>query len=367
MQNQLLYKIALAHIKGVGPKLCRNIIAYLGSVEAVFSESSQALSKIPGVGIKTAEAITDPNVMHLAQKELDFIVNKDITTSFYLDSNYPSRLKQCEDAPIILYSKGNHNLSDNKVISIVGTRKVTEYGKENCVKLIKEISEQFSNVTIVSGLAYGVDICAHRAALEFGLPTIAVMAHGLDRIYPSVHKKTATDILSTGALLTEFTSGTNPDRQNFVKRNRIVAGIADATIVIESASKGGALITAGIAQSYNRDVLAYPGRVGDEFSMGCNHLIKSNVAAMIEGAKDLAYALNWEVDYENNKQLSMFNAPVGEEGLIYELLLSNKEMSINALSAQTSITVSKLASLLLKMEFDGLVKNLPGNLYRCLQ
>ncbi len=367
-QTELKYKIALSLIKGIGPVLVRNIVAYLGDVEAVFKEKEQVLSRIPGIGIKNASLIAKADPFERAEKEIEFIQKHHLKATFFLDDDYPSRLNNCEDAPVMIYHKGNHALEGHKMLSIVGTRKVTEQGKEITRDIIKNIGIRFPNTTIVSGLAYGVDIYAHRAALDYGLSTIAVLAHGLDRVYPSLHKKTATDMLRDGALVTEFMSGTNPDRQNFVKRNRIVAGLSDATLVVESAEKGGALITAHLAQGYNRDVLAIPGRKDDEFSRGCNKLIKTQVAALVESADDIGYALNWEANKKQNEvqQLTLFSMPKGEVGEVYKLIRQEKEITINLLSLKSGMPVNKISSLMLQLEFDGLVKSLPGSIFRCL-
>ncbi len=366
--SNLKYKIALSLVKGLGPVLIRNVVAYVGDVEAIFKEKESVLSKIPGIGQKQASLIFNSNVLKRAEQEVNYIEKNNLKVSFFLDESYPLRLNQCEDAPAIIYYSGNHSLDSNKMLAVVGTRNVTENGKDNCRNLIKDIAHYYPNTTIVSGLAYGVDICAHKAALEFGLPTIAVLAHGLDRTYPRLHQDTAKKLLGSGALVTEFMSGTNPDRQNFVKRNRIIAGLSDATLVVESAVKGGSLITAHLAQSYNRDVLAFPGRVDDEFSKGCNKLIKTNVAAMVEGINDLEYSLGWERRNEksNAKQLSMFVQPEGEAGIIYNMLRQEKEATLNLLSIKSGKPVNKISSLMLQLEFEGLVKSLPGNIYRCI-
>jgi len=367
-QTNLKYKIALSLVKGLGPVLIRNIVAYLGDEEAVFKEKEAVLAKIPGVGTRQAAIIVSSDVIQRAEQEIEFIEKNELRVSYFLDHSYPARLNQCEDAPALIYYKGNHSLDTNKMLAVVGTRNVTENGKDNCRNLIKEIATYYPYTTIVSGLAYGVDICAHKAALEFGLPTIAVLAHGLDRIYPSMHKDVANRLQINGALVTEFMSGTNPDRQNFVKRNRIIAGLSDATLVVESAEKGGSLITAHIAQSYNRDVLAFPGRVDDEYSKGCNKLIKTNVAAMIESVDDMDYALGWERRNHKSdaKQLSMFVQPEGDSGIVYSMLRQEKQATLNLLSLKTGKPVNLISSLLLQLEFEGLVKSLPGNVYRCI-
>ncbi len=366
MSDNLLYKIALSKVKGLGATLTKNVVVYIGDLEAVFKEKPHALEKIPGIGRKLAYSIGDPQALSEAAKELNFVIKHNIQLKFYLDNDYPARLKQCGDAPVIIYHKGQHTLSDKKMLAVVGTRNISERGKENCNSIIKELALSYSNLTIVSGLAYGVDICAHRAALEYHIPTISVLAHGLDRVYPSLHKHTALELLKEGAQLTEFGMNTSPDRQNFVRRNRIIAGLTDATLVVESAEKGGSLITAKIAQSYNRDVLAIPGRVDDVYSKGCNALIKSNVAALVEDAKDIAYALNWEEEKKGNEQLSLFSEPEGDKGLVYHLLRQEKELSLSTISSKTKLNIPVLSSLLLGMEMDGLIKSVPGNRFRCL-
>jgi DNA processing protein len=365
--EKLKYQIALSLIKGLGPVLIRNIIAYLGDMEAVFKENERSLAKIPGIGVKHAAAIVSSNPMKRAEQEIKFLEKHQIKSTFFLDDNFPARLNNCSDAPVMLFHKGAHALESQKVLAIVGTRQISGRGKDITRNIIKDLAAQFPELTIVSGLAYGTDIHAHRAALEFGLPTIAVLAHGLDRIYPSLHRNTAEEIMHNGALLTEFMKGTNPDKQNFVKRNRIVAGLCDAVLVIESAQKGGALITAQLAQSYSRDVLAIPGRIDDEYAKGCNRLIKTQVAALVESADDVAYALNWEAKkIKEGKQLSMFFTPSGEKGDIYNVVQQEKETSMDALCAKLEMPINRIASHLLQLEFDGLIKSLPGNRVRCL-
>jgi DNA processing protein len=269
----------------------------------------------------------------------------------------------------MLYVKGDVSFDMRSALSIVGTRRATDTGKILCEQFVKDLSERYPDVLIVSGLAYGIDICAHKAALKYGLNTVAVVAHGLDRIYPYVHRNVAKDMIGNGgAVVTEFLSKTNPDRHNFVQRNRIVAGMADAVVVVESGVKGGALITARIASSYNRDVLAFPGNPQDELSKGCNYLIKKNVAALIENINDLEYALGWEskkTDSDTQRKLFVeFNSD--EEKLIYNLLTENKELTVSALSLKSKLPVSQVNALLLNLEFAGLVKALPGHAFRVL-
>ncbi len=371
IDNQLKYRIGLTMINGIGPVLAKNLIAYLGSVENIFLEKKQNLAKIPGIGEMLSKEIVSQDVLKRADEEIEFIIKNKIQSYFFTDKTYPFRLKECPDSPIMLYYKGNKNLNDVKFIGIVGTRKITEYGKEMCRNIINSISQKIPNAVIVSGLAYGVDICAHKLAVDNNVSTIGVLGHGLDRIYPSIHRPIAVKMLDNGGLLTEFISKTNPDRQNFVKRNRIVAGMCDAVIVIESGVKGGALITAELANDYNRDVFAVPGRFGDEFSAGCNKLIKENKAALMESADDLLRFMNWESANDISKkeiQTSLFSdLSEDEEDIINELRISPNGVNVNELTVKLNKPYSKLSSKLLDMEFKGLVKCLPGGMYKIIR
>ncbi len=367
----LKYRIGLTLIKGIGNNLAKNLLAYTGSEEAVFREKQSVLAKIPGIGEVLSKEIVQQNVLARAEKEMAFIEKNKITPLYFTDRAFPYRLKECPDSPIMLYTKGNLSLNEGKFVAVVGTRNATEYGKENCKKLISDMAEAGLHAVIVSGLAYGVDICAHKAAIDSGLPTIGVIGHGLDRIYPAAHRPTAVKMLENGLLLTEYLSETNPDRQNFVQRNRIIAGLCDATVVIESANKGGALITAELANDYNRDVFAFPGRVTDEWSAGCNALIKTNRAALIDSAADVLHFMSWETDGINKStpvQTMLFADLSDDEQLIAGILRQNAEgLQVNELAFKTEKPVSKISSLLLGMEFKGLVKCLPGNLYKIVK
>lgn len=372
MNNQLKYQIGITLLKGIGPHLAKNLIAYLGSVEAVFTEKRGHLAKIPGIGEVLSKEITSQNVMKRAEQEIEFIEKNKIQACFFTEKAYPFRLKECPDSPIMIYYKGTANLNDAKFVGVVGTRKATEFGKEICKNIIEGLSQKVSNLVIVSGLAYGIDICAHKSALEIGLPTIGVLGHGLDRIYPAVHRSAAVKMLSSGGLLTEFISGTNPDRQNFVQRNRIIAGMCDALIVAESASKGGALITAELANDYNRDVFAVPGRVSDELSKGCNALIKYNKASLAESAEDIMRLMNWEesknIKTAESVQTVLFENLTDEEHGIISILRQNPDgININELALLLKTPFSRLSSKLLDMEFRGLVKCLPGGIYRLVK
>lgn len=367
----LKYKIGITLIKGVGCNVAKNLIAYVGSVEGIFKESQKNLAKIPGIGEVISRDIVAQNVLARAEQELEFIEKNKIQTYYFADKNYPYRLKECADSPIMLYSKGNCDMNNSKFIGIVGTRNATETGKENCKKLIADLAAAQPNSVIVSGLAFGIDICAHKAALEAGLPTIGVVGHGLDRIYPAAHRPTAVKMIGEGSLLTEYLSLTNPDRPNFVQRNRIIAGLCDATIVVESAARGGALITAEIANDYNRDVFAFPGRVNDEWSAGCNALIKSNKASLIETAEDLLRFMVWEKQQggaKQNIQTALFLDLSDEEQEIVSVLRQYSEgIQVNELAIKIAKPFSKISSILLEMEFKGLVKCLPGSVYKIIK
>jgi DNA processing protein len=328
-----------------------------------FRRKKASLEKIPGIGEIYAQSIINQAVFNRVEQEIVFMEKNNITPLFYLDSNYPKRLTYCEDAPVMLYYKGNADLNTTKVISIVGTRDATEYGKKICEKLIADLAEH--HVLIVSGLAYGIDICAHRAALDTNLPTVCALAHGLDRIYPSIHKATAQKMLENGGWLTDFTSNTNPDRENFPRRNRIVAGMADATVVIESKKNGGSLITADIANSYNRDVFAFPGRIDDECSEGCNNFIKQNKAALIQSAADLVYILGWEQAKTKKapQQKQLFLELSADEELLVNALKGKSVVSIDDLCFASKLPMSKVSALLLTLEFSGIVKSFPGKAY----
>jgi len=365
MDDKLLYKIALSIIPGIGGILARNMVAYVGSIEGVFAESKKALHKIPGIGEVNAKRIKDKDIFINAEKEVRFIEKNNIDVLFYTDKNFPRRLKSCVDAPIILYTKGFLNLDEQRIISIVGTRNATNYGKQVCEEIIQKISERNYNVLIVSGLAYGIDIQAHKSAIKYNLPTAGVVAHGLDKLYPSLHIDTAKKMLENGGLVTDFPSGTKIDPSNFIRRNRIIAGLADATVVVESAIKGGALITAEIASSYNRDVFAFPGRAGDIYSKGCNQLIRNSGANLIESIDDLEFFMGWEQSSKNKVvQSSLFTDLTVDEEKIVNLLRENGELFIDQISSELTLPVSRVSAMLLTLEFKNVLLALPGKMYK---
>lgn len=362
----LLYKIALTLIRGVGPMHAKNLLSYFGSAEGVFSATQAQLLKMDGIGIKTAESILHNDALVLAEQQLAFIEKHDIQVLFYADENYPKRLRNCYDSPLLLYYKGSVDLNHSRIVSIVGTRNATAYGKQLCKQLIEVLKPY--NVIVMSGLAYGIDAAAHKESIQLEVPTVGVLGHGLDRIYPAVHKELTQKMVHNGGLLTEYLPGTRPDKENFPKRNRIIAGIADVTVVVEASLKGGALITAEIANSYNRDVFAFPGRTNDEFSEGCNFLIKTNRAALINHAKDLIYYLGWDEEVPAKVQIQIqlpFNLNKEEQKIVD--ILQQNTLGIDELSLEAKLPQSKLAILLLTLEMQGVLIALPGKRYKMAQ
>jgi DNA processing protein len=367
LQDELKYYIAIGQVPGVGPILAKRIIAYCGGVAAVFREKKVALQKIPGVGAMLAQGIVNQQVLLQAEKECAFLEQYGLKGLCYTDAAYPERLRQCEDAPIVLFVNGTIDFNQQKILSIVGTRHATPYGLKWCESIVGQLVEHGHAPVIVSGLAYGIDICAHKAALQHNLPTVAVMATGLDKIYPSLHRPTAKKIVEQpgSALVTDFVRGTKPDRSNFVRRNRIIAGLADATLVVESGEKGGALITAEMAVSYNRDVLALPGRITDLYSKGCNALIRKNKAALVETLADIEYALGWEQSCTavKERQLPLFVTLTEEEQKIVGILKDKPAETIDTLSRLTEMAMPRLSALLFNMEMKEIIRTLPGKQY----
>ncbi len=359
-----VYKIALTLVDGVGQMLAKRLYAHFGDAEKVFSASMAQLNAVEGIGKKTAEAIINTQALAIAEKELQFIKKHQIEVLAIDSNDYPKRLRNCYDAPLLLYYKGTVNLNQHRVLSIVGTRNATVYGKLLC-KQLAEVLKPY-NVLVVSGLAHGIDAAAHKESVMAKIPTVGVLGHGLDRIYPAIHRDLAAKMITNGGLLTEFMSGSNPHRENFPKRNRIIAGMADATIVVEASIKGGALITAEIANSYNRDVYAFPGRVNDEFSEGCNFLIKTNRAGLINNPMDLIYYLGWDEETARQAKPVQVSLPLSlskDERLVAETLQATA-LNIDELSLQTKLQQSKLAIILLTLEMQGFIIALPGKLYK---
>ncbi len=364
----LKYQIALTMIPKVGGITAKKLIAYCGGVEGVFQERKKTLMKIPGIGESIAGAVAKHDFFSRVDQEMEFIRKNGISPLFYTDTQYPDRLKHCEDGPILLFYKGTANLNKQKVVGIVGTRSITEYGKQKCKEFIEGIKK--FNPLIVSGLAYGVDARAHKGAVDNNLQTVGVLGHGLDRIYPPMNKTLADRIIDNGGgLLSDFVSNTLPDRENFPKRNRIIAGMVDALIVVEAAKTGGALITANIANTYNRDVFAVPGRTSDLYSQGCNFLIKSLKAHLAENAGDVEYVMGWEMNNKKSKKLNqqqLFVELNEQEKIITQLLKANETCSFDLLVQKSGLGFSKTSSLLLNLEFKGVVASLPGKMFKLL-
>ncbi|HVN56858.1 MAG TPA: DNA-processing protein DprA [Bacteroidales bacterium] len=361
----LKHKIALSLIPRIGDINARKLVAHIGSVEGVFSEPYRNLMKIPGIGSSLAKYICERSYLDTAEKEAEYIEKNKIRTFFYLDPDYPYRLRQCEDSPVIFYFQGNCDLNSHMMLSVVGTRNATSRGRDICDKIISGLAHDHPGLIIISGLAYGIDIAAHKAALSNNLQTIGVLGHGFKTTYPSVHRQVADTMKKNGGLITDFLSDELPERNNFIKRNRIIAGISDATLVVESGIKGGALITADIACSYNRDVFAVPGRTDDTWSQGCNGLIKRNKAALVESSDDIEYYLDWKPEKAKAPvQRQLFSELSEEEKLVFENINREGEMNIDHICRTTEIPVYKLSALLLRMEFNGIIKCYPGNIYR---
>jgi DNA processing protein len=356
--------MSLTLIDGIGDVNAKLLLAYCGSAKEVFRQKKVHLQKIPGIGETHARSIVKAgNVIDRAEEELKFIQKYRIRTLFFTDDDYPRRLKYCSDSPVLLYYKGNADLNAEKIIGVVGTRRPSEYGRERTEELVSELSE--TGALIISGLAYGIDVLAHKTALDCGLNTIGVLAHGLDRIYPQLHDKIAKKMITQGGLLTDFMSGTNPDAVNFPKRNRIVAGLCDALVVVESKRTGGSLITATIAGSYNKDVFAFPGRAGEVLAEGGNGLIKRNKACLIESADDLLDSMQWKTETRTSKtkQIPLQLNLKPEEKCIMDLFLNKKSVHIDEVCNATSLSISKVSGLLLQLEFSNLVRSRPGKTY----
>lgn len=367
--EELFHILALLQVDGVGDIVAKKLINHCGSVQNIFNTKTNLLKAIDGIGDVLIKKLKDKTVFEKAEQELHFIEKEKINVLYFQNKDYPERLKQCIDAPVLLFSTGNINLENRKVISIVGTRQITSYGTEFCKKLIEDLA--IFNPIIVSGFAYGVDIVAHQAAIDYQLQTIGVLAHGLNQIYPKTHKRHIAKIEENGGFLTEFWSNSNPEKENFVRRNRIVAGMCEATIVIESAEKGGSLITATMANDYNRDVFAVPGRTTDKYSQGCNNLIKTQRANVLTSAADLVYILNWEIDSNvknDNKviQKQLFISLEEDEKKVYDYLQKNGKQLLDIIALECQFPIFRISSLLLNMELKGVIRPLPGKLFEAI-
>ncbi len=360
------YTVALALTPNLGPTTAKKLIAYCGGVENVFIKKAHELVKIPGLGLATVGKIDFDKGRALADDEIKFCEKHNVRIISCFEKEYPEKLSQCPDSPLVLFTKGDPEcLSKRKVLSIVGTRNSTMYGKMMVENLIKDIKHRSHNITVVSGMAYGIDVIAHKACISQNITTAAVLGHGLDRIYPAQHRSVALDILKdNGVLVTEFPHNSSFDKSNFLRRNRIIAGLSDAVLIAESAITGGALVTAEYAQGYNRDIFAFPGKIGDPYSAGCNELIKRNKAALCEGLGDIEYGMNWDTDTPKFVQKQIFDPLSGEEEAVFDLFEDNQPITIDYLAAKLSLPVYKVATTLLELEFKGIVIALPGNQYR---
>lgn len=366
LEEELLYILALQRTKGIGDINAKKLISHCGSAKNVLKEKRFNLEKINGIGASTIQYLFDAENLKAAEKELKYLQQNNIETFYFEDKNYPEKLKHCIDAPILLFKEGNFNLLNKPIISIVGTRNITTYGRDFCEKLVFDLKEY--NPIIVSGFAYGVDICAHKSAMKNNLTTIGVLAHGFEEIYPKSHKKYVAEMHKNGGFLTDFWHNDELIRENFLKRNRIVAGISEATIIIESADKGGSLVTADIANSYSRDVFAVPGRTTDNYSKGCNDLIKRNKAAILTSAQDLVEMLNWNVESKTPKpiQKQLFVELNETEQIIYDFLFENGKELLDIIAMSCDLPIHKTTTVLFNLEMKGVVKPLPGKLYEAI-
>ena len=363
--QDLVHLLALQQVEGVGDIVAKKLITHCGNATEVFKTKTSQLANIDGIGSVLLKNLKDKTVFEKAEQELQFIKSNEIKVSYFQDENYPDRLKHCIDGPVLLFSSGNIDLKNKKIISIVGTRQITSYGMEFCRKLIEDLAPL--DPVIVSGFAYGVDIFAHQLAMEHDLQTIGVVAHGLNQIYPKTHKKYVAKVEQNGGFMTEFWSSTNPEKENFVRRNRIVAGISEATIVIESADRGGSLITANIANDYNRDVFAVPGRTTDKYSQGCNNLIKTQKANLLTSAADLVYILNWDIESKAKPvQKQLFVTLENDEQKVYDYLLKNGKELMDIIALRCDFPIYKISGMLLNMELKGVIRPLPGKLFEAI-
>lgn len=365
-QDELIALLRLQDIPNIGDITAKKLIAHCGSPMAIFSDRPRQLLKIDGIGTHTIKGLHDMEHLEAARAEYEYIKNNSVEYMYFMHDDYPRYLKHCIDSPILVFKRGNIDLEEQKIISVVGTRNITSYGMAVCEQFIADIAPL--NPIIVSGFAYGVDICAQKAAIKQGLQTIGCLAHGMNQIYPKAHSKYIGGVEKNGGFLTEFWSTNSPDRENFLKRNRIIAGMSEATVVIESAEKGGSLVTADIANSYSRDVFAVPGRAQDKFSMGCNNLIKQQKAHMLTSAADLVYLLGWEIEEKETKpiQKQLFIELDDMEKSIYSYLQKDGKQLLDNIALECRLPIFKVSSTLLNMEMKGVIRPLPGKLFEAI-
>lgn len=368
-ENEIIAILRLQSAKNVGSITAKKLIQYCGSPSAIFTDKVHELSRLHGIGTAVTKELKDPGHLKKAEKELRFLQKENINITYFEDDEYPYFLRHCIDAPIVLFSRGKIDLARKKIISVVGTRNITSYGRAFCEQFISDIAPL--DPVIISGFAYGVDITVQKLAMEHGLQTIGCLAHGLNQIYPKSHSRYVEKVEKNGGFITEFWSTSNPDRENFLKRNRIIAGISEATLVVESAEKGGSLVTADIANSYNREVFAVPGRYTDQYSKGCNDLIKRQKAHMITSAAELVYILGWEWEEQTQKntpttQKQLFVELEPTEQSIYDYLQFHGKQELDLVALECKLPVFKVSSTLLTMEMKGVVRTLPGKIFEAI-
>lgn len=366
MIGELLYKMAFASVRGMGVDLAQKFLDVLGNEKEFFTISEKELCAITRSRSKIIEKTYRDSCLQKAENEISFVESHHINISYFTDGNFPQRLLHCSDAPILLYTVGDTDLNKSHIVSIVGTRKCTAYGKHMCEKIVEELSEAHPDIITVSGLAFGIDVTAHNASLKNNIPTVAVQACGLNKIYPAENRDTAEKIVNNGGCITtEYTSQDALHKGNFVARNRIIAGLSDCTIVVESADKGGSLITANIAQSYNRDVFAVPGRTTDEQSKGCNQMIQRNQAMLVTCANDIVEALRWEPRTSNRptRQLDIFPTLTEEEQKVVNIIRQTGDIHINTITEKLNIPVYRVMSTLMQLDYKGIIISMPGCRY----
>lgn len=371
--QEIINTIALTRINYFHLTGMLQLYRRLGSATAVIEHRRNIRDILPDASPKLVQSLQQlDEPLHRAEIELQWDLENGVMPLCMNDENYPQRLKQCDDAPLMLFYKGNINLNQRRVICVVGTRRNTVYGEDLIRRFMRELRQLCPQLLVISGLAYGVDIIAHRQALQNGYPTVGVLAHGVDYLYPARHKQTADEMVKKGGLLTEFLTQTNADKVNFVRRNRIVAGISDACVVVESAAHGGGLITASLARTYNREVFAFPGNVGSQYSEGCNNLIRDNVAGLISNADDFVKSMNWDDDVKLQRaqqvgiERQLFPDLSTEERQVVSALKKHNDLQINMLSVQADIPIAHLTAILFSLEMKGMLKALPGGMYHLL-
>ncbi len=361
MNEKLLHQIALNRLPGIGNAAVKHLVSYLGSPEEIFQSNKSQLQRVPGIGSKLTQEILNKSSFHEAEEILKRCSEHSIAILAHTDARYPSQLKTIYDAPSILYFKGNLDNIEGRNVAIVGSRKATHYGRSITRTIVEDLES--AKAGIISGLAYGIDIEAHRQAVKLGIPTYAILASGLDIIYPAQHARTADQMLERGGLFSENPPGTKPDARIFPARNRIIAGLSDATIIVEAASKGGALITANIANSYNKPVFAVPGNLGNVYSEGTNQLIAQQKALIYTKSRDLFYHLNWDQETPKAKEIASYELTPEERAILSVIEITPEGLSVDDIAWKTQIQINQLASSLLSLEFSGLVKLLPGKKY----